>query len=50
MVDSSDTAVDKSEMEAMQVNNGDVGVTDESEIMDKGNWDKSDIIMGIWKA
>ena len=49
VVDSSDTAVDKSEMEAMQVNNGahrptvtsefmDVGVTDESEMMDKGNF------------
>lgn len=55
VVDSSDTAVDKSEMEAMQVNNGahctpatsefmDVGVTDESEIMDKGNSNKSEIM------
>ena len=55
VADSSDTAVDKSEMEAMQVNNGahrtpatsefmDVGVTDESEIMDKGNSDKSEIM------
>lgn len=55
VVDSSDTAVDKSEMETMQVNNGahrtpatsefmDVGVTDESEIMDKGNSDKSEFM------
>ena len=55
VVDSSDTAVDKSEMEAMQVNNGahrtpatsefmDVGVTDEFEIMDKSNSDKSEIM------
>lgn len=55
VVDSSDTAVDKSEMETMQVNNGahrtpatsefmDVGVTDESEIMDKGNSDKPEFM------
>ena len=54
-VDSLDTALDKSEIEAIQVNNGarraratcefmDVGVTDESEIMDKGNSDKSEIM------
>ena len=55
MVDSLDTAPDKSEIEMIQVNNGvrhapatsefmDVGVTDESEIMDKGNPDKSEIM------
>ena len=54
-VDSLDIALDKSEIEAIQVNNGarraqvtcefmDVGVTDESEIMDKGNSDKSEIM------
>ena len=55
IVDSLDTAPDKSEIEMIQVNNGvrrapatsefmDVGVTDESEIMDKGNSDKSEIM------
>ena len=55
IVDSLDTASDKSEIEMIQVNNGvrrppatsefmDVGVTDESEIMDKGNSDKSEIM------
>ncbi|PFX12983.1 Zinc finger MYM-type protein 1 [Stylophora pistillata] len=55
IVDSLDTAPDKSEIELIQVNNGvrrapgtsefmDVGVTDESEIMDKGNSDKSEIM------
>ena len=55
MVDSLDTAPDKSEIEMIQVNNGvrrapatsefmDVGMTDESEIMDKGNPDKSEIM------
>ena len=55
MLDSLDTAPDKSEIEMIQVNNGvrrapatsefmDVGVTDESEIMDKGNPDKSEIM------
>ena len=50
-MDSLHTASDKSEIEMIQVNNGvwrapamsefmDVGVTDESEIMDKGNLDK----------
>ena len=54
IVDSSDTALDKSEIEVIQVNNGarralaasefmNVGSTDESEITDKGNSDKSDI-------
>ena len=58
MVDSLDTAPDKSEIEMIQVNNGvrralarsefmDVGVTDESEIMDKGNPDKSEIMANI---
>ena len=52
-VDSSDTALDKSKIEVIQVNNCaqhapatlefmDVGVTDESEMMDKGNSDKSE--------
>ena len=55
IVDSLDTAPDKSEIEMIQVNNGvrrapatsefmDVGVIDESEIMDKGNSDKSEIM------
>ena len=55
VVDSSDTALDKSEIEVIQVNNGaccapatsesmDAGMTDESEIMDKGNSDTSDIM------
>ena len=53
IVDSLDTAPDKSEIEMIQVNNGvrratseimDVVVTDESEIMDKGNSDKSEIM------
>ena len=54
-MDASDTALNKSEIEVIQVNNGarrapaecefmDVGVTDESEIMDKSNSDKSEII------
>ena len=53
VVDSSDTALDKSEIEVIQVNNGaccapatsesmDAGMTDESEIMDKGNSDTSE--------
>ena len=55
VVDSSDPALDKSEMEVIHVNNGarrtpatseftDVGVTDDSEIIDKGNSDKSEIM------
>ena len=55
IVDSLDTAPDKSEIEMIQVNNGvrrapatsefmDVGVIDESEIMDKGNSDKAEIM------
>ena len=55
VVDSLDTAPDKSEIEMIQVNNGVrrapatsefmvVCVTDESEIMDKGNSDKSEIM------
>ena len=55
VVDSSDPALDKSEMEVIQMNNGarrtpaksefmDVGVTDDSEIIDKGNSDKSEIM------
>ena len=55
VVDSSDTALDKSEIEVIQVNNGaccapatsesmDAGLTDESEIMDKGNSDTSEIM------
>ena len=55
IVDSSDTALDKSEIEVIQANNGarraratcefvDVGVTVESEIMDKSNSDKSEIM------
>ena len=54
VMDSSDTALDKSEIKVNQVNNGachapamsefmDVGVTDESEIMDKGNSYKLEI-------
>ena len=55
IVDSSDTALDKTEVEVIQVNNDawhapapsefmDVGVTDESEITDKGNLDQSEIM------
>ena len=55
IVDSSDTALDTSEIEVIQVNNAarrapatsefmDVGVTDESEIVDKANPDKSEIM------
>ena len=55
VVYSSDNALDKSEMEVIQVNDGtrhapatsefmDVCVTDESEIMDESNSDKSEVI------